>query len=68
LGERMALKIALSFVCLVLLSQVISAQNTYTTYSNLSYVDDGNVAHKLLSVKKIFFKIFKICVLRLSEL
>jgi len=32
-GERMALKITLSFVCLVLLSQAISAQNTYTTYS-----------------------------------
>ena len=47
LAERTALKIALSVVCLVLLSQVISAQNTYTTYSNLSYVDDGNVAHKL---------------------
>ncbi len=47
LSQRIALKIALSTVCLMLLSQVISAQNTYTTYSNLSYVDDGNVAHKL---------------------
>ncbi|MDQ3372718.1 MAG: alpha/beta hydrolase [Acidobacteriota bacterium] len=46
-GEKAALKITLSFVCLVLLSQVILAQNTYTTHSNLSYVDDGNSAHKL---------------------
>ncbi len=46
-GEKAASKITLSFVCLVLLSQVILAQNTYTTHSNLSYVDDGNSAHKL---------------------
>ena len=45
--ERTALKIALSFVFLVLLSQIISAQNTYATYSDLSYVNDGNNAHKL---------------------
>ena len=43
----MALKVALSFACLMLLPLVVSAQNTYTTYSNLSYVDDGNVSHKL---------------------
>lgn len=41
------LKFALSFVCLAVLSQAVSAQNTYTTYLDLSYVDDGNPAHKL---------------------
>lgn len=46
-GESTTLKIVLTIVCAVLLSQFVSAQNTYTTYSNLSYVDDGNVRHKL---------------------
>ncbi|HEX9959641.1 MAG TPA: alpha/beta hydrolase [Pyrinomonadaceae bacterium] len=46
-GRKNALKIALSFICLAFLPQIVPAQNTYTTYSNLSYVDDGNARHKL---------------------
>lgn len=46
-GKKTALKIVLLFVCLVFSSQIVAAQNTYTTYPNLSYVDDGNVRHKL---------------------
>jgi len=45
--QKLALKISLACICLVLLSQVIFAQNTYTTYSNLAYVNDGNVRHLL---------------------
>lgn len=44
---KTALKIVLSFICLVVLSQIVSAQNTYATYPDLSYVNDGNNAHKL---------------------
>lgn len=47
LREGGALRIGLSFLFLVLLTQIISAQSTYTTYSDLSYVNDNNVAHKL---------------------
>lgn len=46
-SEKTILKIALSLVFLALLSQIAAAQNTYTTHTNLSYVDDGNVSHKL---------------------
>lgn len=46
-NEKAALRIALTFICLMVLSQVVSAQNTYAAYLDLSYVDDGNVAHKL---------------------
>lgn len=46
-SQKTALKMALSFVCLVFLSQASAAQNTYTTYSDLSYVNDGNAKHKL---------------------
>ena len=45
--DNTVLKIVLSVAFLVFLSQAIAAQNTYTTYSNLSYVDDGNARHKL---------------------
>ncbi len=48
---RTTLKIVLLVVCLVFLSQIISAQNTYTTHSNLSYVNDGNISHKLVFVR-----------------
>ncbi|MBA3335157.1 MAG: hypothetical protein H0T08_06045, partial [Acidobacteria bacterium] len=46
-SEKTILKIALSLVFLALLSQIAAAQNTYATHTNLSYVDDGNVSHKL---------------------
>jgi acetyl esterase/lipase len=46
-GKSTTLKIVLTFVFTVLLSQFVSAQNTYTTHANLSYVNDGNVRHKL---------------------
>jgi acetyl esterase/lipase len=46
-SQSRTLKIALTLVFMVLLSPFVSAQNTYTTYSNLSYVDDGNLRHKL---------------------
>jgi acetyl esterase/lipase len=47
LSRKMTLKIFRLFVCLAFLSLVGAAQNTYTTYLDLSYVNDGNPAHKL---------------------
>ncbi len=43
----MNFKFVLFLLFLALFSHVVSAQTTYATYTNLSYVNDGNTAHKL---------------------
>lgn len=46
-GKKSAFKITLFLVFAVLSAQAAAAQNTYTAHLDLSYVDDGNPAHKL---------------------
>ena len=46
-GGRAALIIAFTLVCLALSAQIAAAQNTFTTYADLAYADDGNARHKL---------------------
>jgi len=46
-SQKTILKVLQLFVCLAFFSLIVSAQNTYTTYLDLPYVDDGNPAHKL---------------------
>jgi acetyl esterase/lipase len=45
--QKIAVKFALSFLCLILLLQIASAQNTYTKIADLNYANDALISHRL---------------------
>jgi acetyl esterase/lipase len=45
--QKIVVKFVLSFLCLILLMQIVSAQNTYTKIADVSYANDTLISHKL---------------------